>query len=66
MKVGDLIKCRGDSDATYGFGIVTDETTRMVKVWWFCGAAGETDESYIDDWNWKVNLMIANTSEDSK
>jgi hypothetical protein len=64
MKTGDLVRCREDTNVIYGLGIVTDETTRMVKVWWFTGFTAEECGGYVDDWNWKTNLEL--TCEDSK
>ena len=61
MKIGDLVRCRDDEYFDWGLGLVIDEQTRMVKVWWFCGAKIDDGDMrhYIDDWNWKTNLETA-------
>ena len=55
MKIGDLVRCRGDEGGMFGMGVVIKEETRMVRVWWLPDS--DEDPGFtIDEWNWKTSL----------
>ncbi len=56
MKVGDLVKCKGDPGMVFGLGLIVEEETRMVRVWWNDQQPTNPDT----EWIWKTNLEVVN------
>ena len=54
MKVGDLVKCKGDTQWYFGHGIILEcrSMSRMVFVYW-------ADDKETE-WLWKAHLEIIN------
>tara|TARA_Y100000296_G_scaffold83535_1_gene114601 strand:- start:623 stop:808 length:186 start_codon:yes stop_codon:yes gene_type:complete len=56
VKVGDLVKYKGDKKFYFGIGIIINTTTRMAEVLWNDHYAFKDAEE--DEWLWKTSLEI--------